>query len=262
MINEVINEGMLGKSQSYKRNVLKFIKLTFQYAVDQGYLALNPTPRMKFKVGDKIKRVLTSNQAAKLLNSAKFDSDWYPHWAMALYTGMRSGELYALTWDKVNFESRQIRVDCSWNSKDGFKSTKSGDERIVEIAPSLLQVLKELKLELGSSSTFVLPRMRAWDKGDQARELKKYLIGISVPPVRFHDLRATWATIMLSQGIPPIKVMKMGGWKDLKTMQIYMRMAGIDIQGVTDNLCLHNPASGTVSHLKVASFEHFPKVIR
>ena len=31
----------------------------------------------------------------------------------------------------------------------------------------------------------------------------------------------------------------MGGWKDIKTMQIYMRMAGIDIKGITDCLDLH-----------------------
>jgi hypothetical protein len=31
------------------------------------------------------------------------------------------------------------------------------------------------------------------------------------------------------------------GWKDLKTMMIYMRKAGIDIKGITDKLDLHNP---------------------
>ncbi len=48
---------------------------------------------------------------------------------------------------------------------------------------------------------------------------------------------------MLSMGIPPIKVMKMGGWKDLKTMQHYIRKAGVDTSGISDNLSLHNPDS-------------------
>ena len=66
-------------------------------------------------------------------------------------------------------------------------------------------------------------------------------MGLGLPPVRFHDLRATWATIMLSKGVQPAKVMVMGGWKDMKTMMIYTRKAGIDIRGITDCLNLHDP---------------------
>jgi integrase len=90
-------------------------------------------------------------------------------------------------------------------------------------------------------SAFVLPRIDKWDKGEQARELRMFLQGLGLPRIRFHDLRATWATIMLSMGIAPIKVMAMGGWKDLKTMQHYIRKAGADTSGIGNNLSLHNP---------------------
>ena len=33
-----------------------------------------------------------------------------------------------------------------------------------------------------------------------------------------------------------MKVMRMGGWSDLKTFQIYLRMAGVDVKGVRDPL--------------------------
>lgn len=33
-----------------------------------------------------------------------------------------------------------------------------------------------------------------------------------------------------------MRVMRMGGWSDLKTFQIYLRMAGIDVKGVSDAL--------------------------
>jgi len=36
--------------------------------------------------------------------------------------------------------------------------------------------------------------------------------------------------------------MSMGGWKDLKTMMIYVRKAGINIRGITDDLQLHDPS--------------------
>lgn len=35
--------------------------------------------------------------------------------------------------------------------------------------------------------------------------------------------------------------MAMGGWKDLKTMEFYIRIAGVDINGITANFSLHTP---------------------
>jgi integrase len=240
-IRELIKSRVGNRSPSHQKNLLKFIRGAFKYALELGHVNRNLSPEMKFRVGDKIKQVLTQEQVKLFLNKAKeYAVEWYPHWCLALYTGMRNGELYALTWDKVIFENRQIIVDCSWNKEDGFKSTKSGDDRMVEIAPTLLTILKELKLE-SQDRTFVLPRIDKWDKGEQARELRMFLTGLGLPSIRFHDLRATWATIMLSRGIEPIKVMIQGGWKDLKTMQIYIRKAGVDIKGSTDGLELHNP---------------------
>jgi integrase len=154
---------------------------------------------------------------------------------VALYTGLRNGEIYALTWDKVNLEERQVLVNCSWNSMNGFKSTKSGDDRIVEIPKPLLPVLKELKLQ-SIGSNFVLPRLSRWDKGEQARELRFFLKSIGLPEIRFHDLRASWATLLLGKGVAPSKVMSMGGWKDMDTMMIYMRKAGINIKDSTSVL--------------------------
>ena len=46
---------------------------------------------------------------------------------------------------------------------------------------------------------------------------------------------------MLQKGVEPIKVMIMGGWKDIKTMQLYVRKAGVDIKGITNCLDLHSP---------------------
>ncbi len=242
-IRQIIVEKLSGKSESHKKSVLQYIRAAFGFALEKGYIKWNPTPKIHFRHGDKIKKVLTEAQVRTLLEQAKLmENDWYPIWATAVYTGMRNGELYALTWDKVNLENRQILVDCAWNSKDGFKSTKSGDDRIVEIAPTLLCMLKQLKLESADPSGFVLPRVYRWNQGDQSPQLRMFLMGIGIPPVRFHDLRATWATIMLGRGIEPVKVMKIGGWKSMKTMMVYIRKAGIDIRGATDHLKLHNPS--------------------
>lgn len=248
-IRDLIMIGYSHRSVSHQKSLLKFIRQAFQYAVDRNDLHRNPGPKISFKIGDKIKKVLTEPQIRIVLEAAKrMDWSWYYHVAAAIYTGMRNGELYALTWDRVNLVERQILVNCSWSKKDGFKETKSGDDRIVEIAPPLLVLLKELKLSTPDTH-YVLPRLRKWDMGDQARQLRQFLLGIGLPEIRFHDLRASWATIMLSKGIPPAKVMMMGGWKNIKTMMIYMRKAGVDIKGITDGLNLHDPSRSSAKVL-------------
>lgn len=240
------------KSSSHRRYFLRTVRSAFEYAVESGYILRNPTPQLKFKVGDKIQKVLTEDQARLLLLKARDrEWQWYPHYALALYTGMRNGELYALTWEKVDFDRRTILVDCAWNSKDGFKSTKSGDDRMIEIAPSLLPILRELH-EQADGSPFVLPQLYEWQKGEQAKHLATFLSANGLPAVRFHDLRATWATMLLSKGVEPIKVMKMGGWKDLETMMIYARKAGVDIKGAMDCLNLHT-GDGTTKVLQLSA---------
>lgn len=232
------------RSQSYQKSLRKFINCAFSLALDAGYINRNPTPKMSFRIGDKLKGVYNAEQVRFLLNKAKaLDWHWYRHYVMACYCGMRNGELYALTWDQVDLDQRQIKVDRAWNNKDGFKSTKSGDDRMVEIAPNLLILLKQWKLE--GKDRFVLPRLKEWDTGRQAEKFREFATGIGLPQIRFHDLRASWCTILLSQGVEPVKVMKMGGWKDLKTMMKYLRQAGVDIKGITDNLDLHDPIDRT-----------------
>lgn len=239
-IRGLILERVGHRSVDHQRSMLKFFRAAFHFAFERGYVKQNPTPQMKLPKREKLQQVLTESEAQLLLEHAKImGAEWYPIWAMALYTGMRNGELYALKWEKVNLDGRQIKVDTSWNKNLGLKSTKSGEGRYLEIAPPLVSLLREMKLQ--AIDDFVLPRIPEWGKGEQARQLRMFLEGLGLPRIRFHDLRATWATLMLSKGIEPIKVMKMGGWKDLKTMQVYVRKAGVDIKGITDGLLLHDP---------------------
>ena len=148
--------------------------------------------------------------------------------------------------------ARPAQVNSSWNAIDGFKSTKSGHDRWVEIAPELSIVLAELKLT-SARCQYVLPRIDHWTKGLQARELRIFLKEICLPTIRFHDLRASWATIMLCLGIEPVKVMAMGGWRDLKTMQIYIRQSGIDTKGIVDGLSLHDASRELAQVVSIAS---------
>lgn len=240
-IQRLIKVDLAERSVSSQKNILKYIKNVFKFGEEIGVVNKSPAPNMQFRLKRRFKTVLTREQARTLLQKAReFGHEYFFHWFLAIYTGMRNGELYALTWDKVIFEINKIKIDTSWNNKCGFKSTKSGEDRWIEIAPPLLPILLELKAN-SSDRHFVLPRIGSWDKGRQAEVLRYFLTGINLPQISFHDLRATWATLLLTDGVPPKLVMDAGGWKDLKTMEFYIRKSGVSVDGVMKNFNLDNP---------------------
>lgn len=82
------------------------------------------------------------------------------------------------------------------------------------------------------------------------RSLRSFCFIHGLPSIKFHTLRACFATQMLRLGVEPAKVMKICGWKELKTMQHYVRLAGIDVQGATEAIkLLPSQAYGSVLRL-------------
>jgi integrase len=103
------------------------------------------------------------------------------------------------------------------------------------MSDELIALLQELKATAGSRLE-VLPRFNKWTKGQQARELRAFCRGVGIPSIKFHTLRACFATQLIRSSIAPAVVMKICGWKDLETMQRYIRLAGIETQGATNGL--------------------------
>lgn len=115
-IRSVVSVDYQDRSPSQRKSVLQYIRRVFDFACEKGYLQKNPTPRMAIRISEKMKGAMTEEQVRTFLNKAKaLNSKWYTHYAVAVYTGMRSGELYALTWDKVDLQNRRIptRMDSS-----------------------------------------------------------------------------------------------------------------------------------------------------
>ncbi len=104
--------------------------------------------------------------------------------------------------------------------------------------PKLVRLFRELAAKSGTYE-FVLPRPKGWEHGSQAAELKAFLVSIGIPPIRFHDLRATWATFLLNESIPAAKIQASAGWKEYETMDRYIRRSGIDVVGINDVIDLN-----------------------
>ncbi len=230
-----------GASMSYINKMKVIINRVFVFGIEYRLvhgIDRSPTIGITFKrTEEKKPEILTIGEIRRLLSEARqLNHPWYCIWAVALLTGMRNGELYALTWMDIDWENKMLSVTKSYNTRmRAVKSTKSGEYRGVPLSPELLALLQEVKATAGKR-THVLPRIAGWEKGMQAKELRKFCLGIGLPSVKFHTLRACFATQLIRNGVPPIQIQKICGWKDLETMQRYIRLAGIEIEGATNTL--------------------------
>jgi integrase len=230
-------------SKSYQKKVKNMINSVYEWGIEYKHIkgrTEGPLRGLIIDVSeDKVPDILTLEEIKKFLMSAKIlEHRWYPVWAMAVLTGMRSGELHALTWDQIDLEKGVIVVDRSYDSNaKKIGSTKGRYWRTVPISSSLKSLIVDLKQNPEvKASPYVLPRFKDWNNGDQAVPLKTFLRSIKVRPIKFHALRACFATQMLASGIPAPIVMKIGGWKKSSTMDIYLRLSGVDTKGATECL--------------------------
>ncbi|MCK6596761.1 MAG: site-specific integrase [Bdellovibrionaceae bacterium] len=251
-IHELIHEKVVGEKVTphTRKYVLKLVKRTLQMAVDHGKLDKNNALGLQVKVPETDQKVLTNSEVEKLLQFAhSTNHHFYPVWLVALFTGMRSGELYALKWTEVDFETKSIHVIQSWNSKNGFTPTKNQKNRVVPISEDLINFLKEQRLR--ATNEFVLPRLNEWERGDAAHVLGQVCIALGITKIRFHDLRATFITNLLSRGESLARVMAIVGHADIETTNVYLRKAGIELAGGTDKLGYSVPQANSGKILRL-----------
>lgn len=234
-----------GRSKSFQSKIKHNINSVFKWAIENGEAKeITESPTVGIRVSRKLEKepkILTLIEIKKLIEFSNLDkSPWYPIWLTALLTGCRNGELYALTWDCVDFNNRLIRVTKSFNKRTRkTKPTKGGYWRTVPMNQDLFNLFTELKSHENGPS--ILPRPRDWRQGNQAKALRLFCITIGISPVTFHTLRACFATQLLQHGVSIATVMKICGWKNLDTMTKYIRLSGIEETGATNILQLLSP---------------------
>lgn len=255
-IYEVLRKVGAELSAISQKNNLKMIKRILQVAVDEGILSRNPAKGIAIKVPQVNQKVLTAKEAEILLTVAKSTNHrFYPVWAFALKTGMRSGEMYALKWSDIDFEAGIISVNKQWTSKDGITAPKNRENRVVPISKDLYDFLLELRRGELIEGDHILPRLPEWTNGEQAKVLRDFCVTLKITPIKFHDLRATFITNMLAQGVPLVKVMAIVGHRKMETTDIYLRLAGIDLKGATDALGYSVPNVSSHGNVVAMNFE-------
>ena len=245
-------------SITLQRKLKTSINMVFTWGIEERLIkGVHQSPMFGLHIEhedemEKVPPILTLAQVKTLLTEAKnVNHPWYSIWAFALLTGMRSGELFALKWSSIDMDNKLIRVyeSYAWRQKKA-KGTKAGYWRNIPISIQLYKLIVELKTLTGHLE-HVLPRVNGWEDGYAAKYLRDFLKQSGIDEyVVFHTLRACFATHLLASGAEPAKVMKIGGWKDLKTFEVYIRLAGVDVLGVTDNLKVLPTETAILNHVK------------
>jgi integrase len=117
----------------------------------------------------------------------------------AAFTGLRLGELVALRWRDVDLERRVVRVCGSWSGTE-LTLPKNGKVRSVPLAPQVLAAMRHLSDEpAGDELVFPGADGDYLDRSALRRRYRRAQAAGGLRPLRFHDLRHTFATTMIAR---------------------------------------------------------------
>lgn len=160
---------------------------------------------------------------------------------LATYTGMRRGELLGLRWKDIDFENARIGIrqilGFKGKIKDGAKTTAGN--RSISISPYVLSELKKHRLLIEQEKRWsdakeeyqdndlvvCQPNGKPVSWGNFHKFWTRRLEKAGVRPIRFHDLRHTCASLLLSAGVHPKVVQELLGHSSIKiTLDLYSHM--------------------------------------
>lgn len=242
--------GMAAKN--YSHNTLEICRAVlngaFSQAVKNEILRKNPVSNTVLPRDNKkgSARVMTMAEQTLFLNYAT-GTKYYALYEIALFTGMRSGELRGLRWEDVDFQKREIHVACTLTYQNGAyhletPKTQTSD-RIIPMMENVYELLKQqrkeqlkTRLSMGElweplegfeSLVFTNPYGQPINRDRFKKEIDKIVkrmneAGIPFSHITPHTFRHTFATRSLEEGMPPKVLQVILGHSDLSmTTEIY-----------------------------------------
>lgn len=211
-----------GQSPKSVNNYIVVLKLMLRHAVAWGYLATNPATDVKrVRVPEREMRALSPEEVRRFL--AAVSPDYWLFFATAVFTGLRRGELIAVQWQDVDLDAGQLHVRRSlWRGQYLGPKTKRS-VRTVDLAPQLVSAFREARPLVGADT---LRSQLVFSNRDgqpldpdnvMKREFKPALRRAELPDIPFHNLRHTFASLLIASGEHPKAVQSQLGHTSIQT---------------------------------------------
>ena len=197
-------KGLSGKTV---RNIHTVIHSACEKAIMERILAVNPTKGCRLPKKDHTEmKVLPPEKLADFFREAK-ETGVFELYYLDLSTGLRRGELLGLKWSDIVFENRTLEVKRQIQRVNGViqetaPKTRNAYRKIllpVEAVEILQQYREQQTLE--SEYVFSSPTGGIMEPDCARKMLKRVLERAGLDEMRFHDLRHTFATLALQNGV-------------------------------------------------------------
>lgn len=216
------------------KNIWQVFRAIFIKAVKERVILINPIQNVKMPKPDLgLTNFWIQGEINQFLTSPATQRDQlFPMYVVAIYTGMRLAELCGLCWDRIDFHHNQIHVTRT-RDKIGLKdSTKNKLGRIIPIAKSVRDLLLVLHQRRTSEFVFVGKNGGEIAYGHIYRQFREAQLNAGMlKPIRFHDMRHTFASNYMMNGGNVFDLQKLLGHTKIEMTMRYAHLSPNHLQG-------------------------------
>jgi len=195
-----------GLSPKTVRNIHQVISSALYMAKEQRLIMINPAESCALpKLEHQEMKTIPAEQLTSFLQEAK-ESGVFEMYYIELATGLRRGELLGLKWENLDLDQGSLRVQQQVSRINGevveapLKTKNS--YRTISLGADAIEILKEQRKKCGDSPyVFPSPTGGPISPDSVLNMLHRVLKRAGLPKVRFHDLRHTFATLALQNGV-------------------------------------------------------------
>ena len=200
------------------RNIYDIMSKSFNTAIQQGMMKESVLQRVTIpKVIHEEVKPLTEEQQKAFFKAIQ-GHDFRTLYILAIFTGLREGEIIGLTWDCIDLQKGMLKVYRQLQRTPGkwsewrFVPLKNSKTRAIKLSPYVVDLLDQLKqkqkvikLPTEEAADFVFTNElgQPLNNATVYENFKKIAAQIGIPEARFHDLRHTFAVNCLQCGDNP-----------------------------------------------------------
>jgi integrase len=192
------------------RKIVVSLNQIMSYAVRHGFIGHNPmasaerprAPQEAAQKHDKI-QVLTPGEIAGFLGAVE-DQKYRIMFMLAIMSGLRQGELIGSKWPDIDWEASQISVERTFNCQAWYQPKTKGSRRRVDLGPAMMKELKLWRLACPPNELDLIFPNEVGGPINHNNLVMRYfrpaLTAAGIKRIRFHDLRHTYASLLIEQG--------------------------------------------------------------